>query len=254
MSRIKPLITFLCSAFFISTAYAKETAVVVYEAPVNALETTIQKQLQVSDTVESMAALSNDTFKLSRPLNIVFGGEEGPLFDPETNEILIPYLFIDEISSRFKAVKYAETGVSIEDATSDVLMHTLFHELAHALISMYELPIVGKEEDAADSLAVLLLIEYFEDGAEIAISAAELFDLESMDSEIIEEQDLWDEHSLDAQRFYTTLCHVYGSDPHSYSEMPRQLGFSAERAEFCVDEYANMVNSWLMLLKPYLKN
>ncbi|WP_019613800.1 DUF4344 domain-containing metallopeptidase [Psychromonas ossibalaenae] len=254
MSRIKLVITFLCCVFLITTAYAKQTAVVVYTDPVNALEKSIQKQLQVSDTVESMVTLSNDTFKLNKQLSIVFGGEEGPLFDPETNEILIPYTFIDEINRRFKAVKYAETGVSIEDASSDVLMHTLFHELAHALISMYELPIVGKEEDAADSLAVLLLVEYFEDGAEIAISAADLFDLESMDNEIIEEQDLWDEHSLDAQRFYTTLCHVYGSSPESYSDIPKQLGFSQERAEFCVDDYANMLNSWLTLLKPYIKN
>ncbi len=132
-------------------------------------------------------------------------------------------------------------------------MHTLFHELAHALISIYELPVIGKEEDAADGLASVLLIEFFEDGQEIAISAADLFDLESDDKEIFED-DFWNEHSLDAQRFYSTLCHVYGSEPEKYGYLVEQSAFSEERAELCIEEYEILSSSWFGLLKPYIKH
>lgn len=56
---------------------------------------------------------------------------------------------------------------------------------------MYDLAIVGKEEDATDALATILLIEFFEQGQEIARSAADLFDLESSDIQTFEEADFW---------------------------------------------------------------
>lgn len=36
---------------------------------------------------------------------------------------------------------------------------TVFHEAGHMLISEFSLPVLGREEDAADSLAVMLLLE-----------------------------------------------------------------------------------------------
>lgn len=33
----------------------------------------------------------------------------------------------------------------------------LFHELGHAFISLYDLPITGREEDAVDQFAAILL-------------------------------------------------------------------------------------------------
>ncbi|HPY42528.1 MAG TPA: DUF4344 domain-containing metallopeptidase, partial [Thiolinea sp.] len=150
--------------------------------------------------------------------------------------------------------KYEETGVSAQDAMLDAVQHTLFHELAHALIAMYDLPIVGKEEDAADNLATVLLIEYLDDGAEVAISAADLFDLEGEDVKELSEADFWDEHSLDTQRYYTTMCHIYGSDPKKYKDVKVDAGFDKERAETCSDDYELVRENWFKLLKPIMKN
>lgn len=216
-------------------------------------EATIRRDLQNSEGVAAVARFIRDVVRLPRRLEIRFGAEDGPLFDPETNRIDVPYAFVESIRKRFKGDRYSETGVSIKDATEDALMHTLFHELGHALVAAHELPIVGKEEDAVDSLATVLLIEYFEDGAEIAITAADLFDLESDDVRELGDEDFWGEHSLDAQRYFATLCHVYGSDPDSYSSIKDEAGFDDRRAELCVEEYETAARSWLALLEPHLK-
>ncbi len=246
------VILFFIGIFFLSTAFAENAVRVVYDAPLNAAETATVKALKASGVTESVVVLMNETFSFPRQLDIVFGGEEGPLYDSDTNQILIPYSFVEEIKSRFAVAKYAETGVSPEEAAQDALMHTLFHELAHALISLHELPVLGKEEDAADALAAVLLIECFEEGQEIAISAADLFDLESEEIDEFEEQDFWDEHSLDVQRYYSTLCHVYGSDPEKYAHLKDDGVIGEERAELCIEEYEQVSKGWMSLLSPYM--
>lgn len=242
-------ILLLCAA---STA-TENLSRIIFNAPTDSTEQQIRKKLEKSDSVKDVVKLINESFRLAAPLYIIFGADDGPLYDPELNSILIPYVFLEEIKSRFKKANYASSGVSNEEASMDALMHTLFHELAHALIAMHEIPVVGKEEDAADALANILLIEYFEDGQEIVISAADLFDLESEDRETLQEEDFWDEHSLDAQRYYSGLCYVYGSDPEEYAHVAKEAGFSKERAESCISEYEITAENWFALLDSYLK-
>lgn len=249
---------FALTVLFSSVSVAADNVIVRYQQTSDIQLQSIVKRLQSDNSIQDTLSLMNSEFIFEQPLTIVFGGDDGPLYDPATNEILIPYTFLDEVELRFKAVNYAgdDNGktdpAAINQAVMDVVIHTLFHELAHALIANHELPIVGKEEDAADNLAAVLSIEYFENGAEIAISAAELFYLEGDEVTEFEEADFWDEHSLDLQRYYATLCHVYGSDDVNYAYLLKDTGFSTERGDFCISEYDTIANNWLTLLAPYM--
>ena len=245
----------ITSAFLTSAiAHAENDVRVEYAKPVGAIETAINKELNTSNAVGSVTTFIDDYFQLPEPLVFFIGGEEGPLYDGAENRILIPYSFVTEIKERFTQASYKETGVTAEEATNDALMHTLFHEFAHAAIVMYELPVLGKEEDAADALATILLIEFFDDGQEIALSAADLFDLESDDRDTLGDEDFWDEHSLDDQRYFSTLCHVYGSDPEQYAAILEDGALSEERAELCIEEYEYTTQSWFKVLEPYIQD
>jgi hypothetical protein len=249
---------FVLTVLFSSVSLAADNVIVRYQQTNDAKLQSIVKTLQSDSSIQNTLSLMNTEFIFEQPLTIVFGGEDGPLYDPAINDILIPYTFLDEVEQRFKAVNDARNDngkaepADLNQAVMDVVIHTLFHELAHALIANHELPIVGKEEDAADNLAAVLSIEYFENGAEIAISAADLFYLEGDEITEFEEADFWDEHSLDLQRYYATLCHVYGSDDVNYAYLLEDTGFSAERGEFCISEYDTIANNWLTLLAPYM--
>ncbi len=249
------LFLLVCACLVMTNVSAEGRAFVSYLEARNASEVAIAKRLQSATDIPDVMAIINENFRLASDLEFIFGAEDGPLYDPGINKIWIPYAFIEEVKARFVAANYEESGVSADDATMDSLLHTLFHELAHALIYNYELPIVGKEEDAADALATVLLIRFFDQGQELAISAADLFDLESEESEEeLTAESFWDEHSLDSQRYYSTLCHVYGSAPQKYESLLEESAFSEERAESCIEEYDIMLSSWMKLLEPHMKD
>lgn len=235
----------------ITTTQAKDLAV-VYE-PSKTYDA-IRQSLQSSESFQELISALNESLKLPKGLKIVFNGkeDEDAAYDPDAKQIIVSYAFVNEIKDLYTDNKADIEGTPTE-AAIDVMIYILIHEIAHALIHNYDLPIVGKEEDAADSLSSVILSEYFENGQEVILTAADFFDLISADRKEFTEEDFWDEHSLDEQRFYNALCHVYGSDPKKYAEIKKLAGFSTERAELCIEEYAKLVDSWSVLLKPYSK-
>lgn len=202
--------------------------------------------LQAPDPIlEEQVPFIADLIAFAEPVTVLHEVEEGPLYDPDTQEIWMPRSFADNIEAYFDD----------ESApVSDVYFHTLMHEIGHVLFDQYDLPMLAREEDAADALASVLLLEYVDNGARIALNAAEMFGLESEEYEWFEESDFWGEHSLEIQRYYTTLCHVYGSDPDGqWGLVNDEYGLSQERADICVYEYERIRAGWLSILRPYLK-
>lgn len=240
----------LMVGLFLGTANA-EVRMVFLEGK-NAVEDQWKATLEASDEVKSVMTFLQNRFKLNEKLVFSYGVEDGPLFDGEKNTIFVPYSFLVEVEGRFSSAEYGKSGLSVKQATIDALVHTLFHEFAHAIIMYNQIPVLGREEDAADSFATVLLKEYFDRGEDISISAADLFHIESGDYETIEDYDFTGEHSLDAQRYYMILCHVYGSNPDSYGENLEEM-FEEERGDKCIDEYDLARRSWLALLKPHMK-
>ena len=196
--------------------------------------------------LEDCVAFINEVFVLERDIAIIVGADDGPLYDPSDSEIQLPYHFYGEVLDRISKIE-SDPQLQIEFA-HDAMLHTLYHEIGHALIDQFELPVVGKEEDAVDGLASMLLIEYYENGAAMAANAAELFALEGEARGDPDEQDFWGEHSLDEQRYYSTLCHIVGSDPQQYREIADDIGFSEERVEICSETYTRLVSDREALL------
>ena len=192
------------------------------------------------------------TLPMQHKLTVVFGSQDGPLFDPETMQIEIPYHFVTEVLNRFTKDEYQQTGVSPKTATQDALLHTLGHEYGHAYIYANDVIVLGREEDAVDTLATLLLINAFEQGAEIALSAADLFALEDEGIDELADGDFSDEHSLDAQRYHASICLIYGSNPEKYASLLAGSEQGIERAVMCEEEYARQSDNWERLKSRYL--
>lgn len=82
-------------------------------------------------------------------------------------------------------------------------------------MDQYQLPITGREEDAVDIFAAVLLVESDEDAV---IAGIDQFDVNAAEETDLEELAFRDEHSLNTQRFYNVSCIVYGSDPSAYAD------------------------------------
>lgn len=131
-----------------------------------------------------------------------------------------------------------------EDFVAANLLATFYHELGHALIDQMQLPVLGQEEDAADVLSVVLLDQLWQsdDALALAQATAEAFRLS--DEEAGEDVAWWDVHGPDLQRYFTTVCLIYGADPDRRAEYAEAAGLPEERAEGCVDEYDLAAASW----------
>ena len=67
-------------------------------------------------------------------------------------------------------------------------------------------------------------------------------------------QDLADEHLLKEQRFYNSLCMIYGSNSAKYESIVTKGYLPKERAVRCENEYQRTSDSWRNLLQPWRKD
>ena len=134
---------------------------------------------------------------------------------------------------------------ALGDFTENNLLAIFYHELGHAVIHQMDVPIFGQEEDAADSLSILLIDALYEsDDAEvIAYDSASLFWAEAQN-----EPAFWDTHGPDEQRYFNTVCLFYGADPDGREEFAQDLELPQERADGCEDEFALAADSWHAVL------
>jgi len=205
--------------------------------------------LKNADALPAIISFINEFIPLNQNVNILVGAEDGPLYDPQTNEIWLPLSFLSEIENRFSDASIVKTAEEKEIVIIDVVMHTLVHEIAHAIIAQFEIPTLGREEDAADNLANVLLLEHLEHGNEIVLNAADMYALEDQDTDEFDKEHFWGVHSLDIQRYYSTLCHVYGSDPTLNQDLVDSGELSAEKADQCIDDYELIASDWHNVLE-----
>ena len=145
-------------------------------------------------------------------------------------------------------------------ATEFAVNNSIFvlqHEIGHLLIGELQIPVLGKEEDAADNVASITLLQQGTDEANAALlDSADGWWLSenSKAGEEYENADFYGVHSLDIQRSYQIVCLMVGADPEAFGETADSFELDEERKEGCQADYEQATNSWQSLLEPYLRN
>ena len=228
---------------------------VLFDKPKKKKYKRIAKSLEESGAYQQLAERLTETYKLPVDLPIRFTelGEENAYFDPNTNEITVGYELIDAYSQIFEIDK--KDPEAYQQELVDAGYFTVCHEVGHALVALFEIPITGSEEDAVDEFATLLLLKMNDEQAESAlISGIEQFSVDAAASESLEDLSFTAEHSFDKQRFYDVLSLVYGSDPDYHSDLISEDYLPEEMAEDSVAEYERKSAVWDRLLAEHLRD
>lgn len=118
------------------------------------------------------------------------------------------------------------------------LQYATVHEVGHVVLATRDVPVLGYEEEGADQLAILTLLQPGgPDSLQTLLGAADGWLLEwylRMASN--EDPEYWDSHPLDIQRYYNIVCLAYGS-LRGLVAWPRRLDLPYMRAWRCEDEY-----------------
>ncbi|HEV8140160.1 MAG TPA: DUF4344 domain-containing metallopeptidase [Pyrinomonadaceae bacterium] len=170
-------------------------------------------------------------------------------YDEQNHHVVICHEWLDQME-RLVARRTTDKRL-VHESVESLVVAVFLHESAHALIDILHVPVTGREEDAADQFSTLVLMGQA-DGARKAMQVAHTYKVLSQDS-LREPPAYWDEHSLDAQRYYDTLCMIYGRDPKQNAKLLNNDRLPDERAEICEKDYQRIDTAWKTLLKPYAK-
>jgi hypothetical protein len=98
-------------------------------------------------------------YRLPWTLNILLaecGGEADAMYWDGT--ITICYEFIDELWDNMPA-EATVAGIEPIDTVTGPFVDTVLHEFAHALFDYLDIPVLGREEDAADQVAAYIYLQ-----------------------------------------------------------------------------------------------
>jgi hypothetical protein len=130
-----------------------------------------------------------------------------------------------------------------------------FHEIGHALVGELRLPVLGREEDAADAFATLAMLqEDTEFSVNVLVQAARgWFLTDRRDRKLGETLSFYDEHGLDQQRAYAIVCLMVGSNAEDFRGLADWVQMPQTRQKTCHDDYSKAKYAWETVLNAYVR-
>ena len=118
-------------------------------------------------------------------------------------------------------------------------LFVLYHEVAHLLFHQLDLPILGREEDAADNMATwTLLNKRTKETDRVLADAAQGWILSGIAYDSGgDESDYAAGHSLDKQRAYQIVCLMVGMDDTAFRPIANEYRMERDRQDACYWDY-----------------
>lgn len=132
--------------------------------------------------------------------------------------------------------------------------HTMLHEIGHLFVDQLNLPVLGREEDAVDTMATLLMLDSgTEDDYEALQDTVDgwLYSEASRPTRGYGISDFYGVHSLDIQRSYAIACLMVGSDYAEHTRYATRISMPIDRQQSCAEDYRVAEKGWRMALDPY---
>lgn len=209
------------------------------------------KQRQVLERLQGFMA----PLRLPKPLTVrtaQCGAETVPYVSG--GPVTICYELVQHIAA--VAFKHTSDPKERAEILYGTFVEAVLHQVAYAVFDELQVPIWGREDDAADRLAALIMVEF---GDKVALTTilgtAKFFEFS---------QHTWtgaefaSAKSPAAQRFYNFLCIAYGADPITFHFLKPRPGPSAvprlpeHRAVRCRGEYIKVRHAFNLRIMPYV--
>jgi hypothetical protein len=168
-------------------------------------------------------------------------------YDPDESTVNICYEWM-EWTEQIAPKKVSLEGFTRQEVLVGGFVGVLLHEMGHAVNDIFKLPVLGREEDAADEIAAFIMTQFGKEVARTTLKGiAYLWLTWSHD----DRPDYADVHSTDGQRFYNFLCIGYGGDPEAFKEFVGPL-IPKERLATCAHEYQQVRNAFRKTVLPHV--
>jgi len=170
-------------------------------------------------------------------------------YDASTRTVTICY----EMIARILDVANGASDATAQERNQAILgttVEALFHETAYALFDLFDVPLWGRIDDAADRLTAFVMTQFGEDNARTTILGTALFF--NWSARTWTGQDFASPESPEAQRFYNFLCIAYGADPIGFDNLKTNGALPDYRSAQCAKEYQQARKAFDLRLMPYI--
>jgi len=223
-----------------------------YVPPTNPAHQQVYELLKERQSLEKLQEFLSP-FRLQYPLHISLTGCDGEadaMYSSDAIEIC--YEYIEDLRTYMPATA-TPAGIEPLDTLVGPFVDTVLHEFAHALFDNIGIPILGREEDAADQVGAYIYLQLGEDEAHrliIATVYAYILEVEDTDPPTMEEYA--DEASTPEQRAFNLSCMAYGKDPELFEDVIALVGMPQERIDICEEEYELFTLAYEKLISPHV--
>jgi hypothetical protein len=215
--------------------------------------TQIQDGFRAGRVLEQMSAALSSGIRLQRPLRLETAecGTENAYYSPKTRTIVMCLELVEAtLVGLTRDRNRTSTSESIDRAAAGAITFVLLHEFGHALIHALNLPVLGREEDAADQISAYFLLNGDSGQALFGLDGAMWFFRDK--TLLYTRQHFGGEHSVDPQRRINLACWAYGKNPDMYKWVTTTRQLPASRAPRCAREYAQLDFAVRSLLGPHI--
>jgi hypothetical protein len=226
---------------------------IVYGEPTDERHRAIRDGMQQRRVLETIAAILN-SFRLPRELTLEVrgcNGRETAWYDRD--RAVFCYEYVDLIR-RFAPQVATPGGVQRGDAIVGAVIDTILHESGHGIFDLLEIPVMGREEDAADFFSIYFMLQFPPADARRLIEGIAFNMGSEARPEVTERQapqKFAGPHAMNAQRHYNVLCLAYGSNPALFGGgLP--AGLPPWRARFCGDDWGMLRRAFMKLILPHV--
>jgi hypothetical protein len=180
----------------------------------------------------------------------------------EEGVVTVCYEYLDDMWRSANSSK-RPAYIAREDAFVGPFIDVFLHEVGHAMFDLLKLPVLGREEDAADQVAAYVVLQLpkeqkrrlilgnaYSYASELKVRSPR--DLSKRRFEVGRHITFADEHGTPAQRLYNLLCVAYGSDARLFADVVDKGYLPKERAEGCADEYKQIEFAYRRLIAPHV--
>jgi hypothetical protein len=224
---------------------------VTYVAPIDSKYTVVMERLKARRVLEQLRDFTAP-LRLPHAFHLIAREchEENAFYSSSEWSLTLCYELIDEIDRDAPGTDQMKEGVSHEDVVLGEVGFVVLHELGHAAFDMLQVPVFGREEDAADQMAVFLAMQFSPEVARTIVRGDYYFFKNQGDP--TEWSRYADEHGTNSQRLYNGLCWAYGADPQLFRDFVDQGLLPKTRAIDCGNEYRQIRDAFTQTVLPFI--
>jgi hypothetical protein len=147
-------------------------------------------------------------------------------------------------------------GLTPTDAAVGQFFWVTFHEVGHAAFDIFNVPIFGHEEDAADNFATFIMLQFGKGQARRLINGAAwawrayLGDYQKNPVMQTRLAAFATDHGLPQERFYNLVCLAFGGNSQAFTDFASFL--PPTRAPHCSREYQTLLRAFRHEIRPHL--